>query len=1052
MKIKKLLSLLLACFMVLSTLSGLLVFPVAAEDDSGSTEAPINFAAGLPWDKKIGGPTVTPTDTGAVMSNLSNAWDSVGCNILPALQQAMEEEESVRLNLSVEVTATMKAGSEGSTLSARALLRGTDTKGHLGDKDWNNQYADSLGGALPFFSKQGGNVMAYFDAPLSLKHGQTVVYETTLDLKKEQLNSDMVSEWIFCVDNLGGMNMSSIESVEFKNLTITEAPKAPATDQDPDQDLDHPVTDYRAELWSPVEITLRSTVSYGNPYLSTEIDATFTHTDGTKITIPGFWKEGEIWAVRFSPTKVGEWSYSITCADESNTGLFKAGKITASEATGNTELSKHGFVTIEKGEHFYRHADGTPFFWLGDTNWQAFSNVSTTVCNYPGCSCGSQFKHIVDDRVKKGFNVYQTYFVAEAGNGEPSVWKDSRHEHPATDVYNKKIDHMFEYLHEQGMTVALGLGCHTQTPAGMELDDFLRFTRYIVARYGCYSIVWISGQEINIAGQGKTPGYSSFDYYMNASALIEELDGYGHPNSAHMFPMTADHEDGQRLDAAPWHDSWTVQGGHCSVRPKSYYESYYLANGAGYAKPFIESEANYEDINCGGFTGYDLNRMSAWVSMLCGSAGFTYGVTGIWANSFSTSGFTGWYGETTSFSYEPWYIGLDKPGSFEMTYMKRFFSDIGPWSDLIPCFSDRDKASSLGLETVVMAATEDASVVVTYFYGTQRTCKIKILDPAKSYDIYWFNPRTGKYISVEKDYSAEDGIYTISKRPDTNDWVLLITALGLADHYEESLPKDLNPSYDQVAPTGTKVTPVRVTAVGGISYSGNKKEAQTMTDHTAWLWDGDPSTVWTPVANRATQTFLFDLGTAQKLTHVTITPAEGTIIPTFRVEGSNDGELWTIITDTSTRGGKNPGAGSEPLEGTYRYVKILLRNADSVNVGEDKLDSLPYKAMYNPQSWNSYSVTEIADVVICSDGEGTPTPDKLVTREETNDPDVDTDAADTTAAPAPDTDPAATSEESTTATEPPKSGCQSTLGGAALTVMALSGAAIMARKKKEDQA
>jgi len=131
-------------------------------------------------------------------------------------------------------------------------------------------------------------------------------------------------------------------------------------------------------------------------------------------------------------------------------------------------------------------------------------------------------------------------------------------------------------------------------------------------------------------------------------------------------------------------------------------------------------------------------------------------------------------------------------------------------------------------------------------------------------------------------------------------------------------------------------------------------------------------------------------------------------------------------------------------------AELLVRR--SVNVGEDKLDSLPYKAMYNPQSWNSYSVTEIADVVICSDGEGTPTPDKLVTREETNDPDVDTDAADTTAAPAPDTDPAATSEESTTATEPPKSGCQSTLGGAALTVMALSGAAIMARKKKEDQA
>ncbi len=1047
MKIKRLLSLLLAFLLMLSTLSVLLGLPVTAEGEGGAAEPPTNFAAGLAWDKKIGGPTVTPTDTGALMSDLTNAWDSVGCNILPAVKTAMGEGNSIRLALSVEVTATMKAGSEGGTLSARVLMRGTDTKGNLGDNDWNDQYANSIGGAFPFFEKHGGNVMSYFDVPLTLKHGQTVVYETTLELKKEHLNSDMVSEWILCVDNLGGMNMNDVEHIEFKNLTVTEAAKAPVVEDDPNH-TDHLITDYRAEVWSPVEITLRSTVQYENPYLGTEIDATFTHTDGTKITLPGFWKEGETWAVRFSPTKAGEWSYSVTCTDESNTGLFKQGKITASEATGNTELSKHGFVTIEKGERLYSYADGTPFFWLGDTNWQAFSNVSTTVCNYPGCSCGSQFKHIVDDRVKKGFNVYQTYFVAEAGNGEASVWKDSRHEHPATDVFNSKIDHMFEYLHEQGMTVALGLGCHTQTPSGMELDDFLRFTRYIVARYGCYSIVWISGQEINIEGTGKTSGYTSFDYYMNASALIEELDGYGHPNSAHMYPITADHADAVRLDTSPWHDSWTVQGGHCSVRPKSYYKSYYLANGAGYAKPFIESEANYEDINCGGFTGYDLNRMSAWAAMLCGSAGFTYGATGIWANCFSTSGFTGWYGETTSFSYEPWYMGLDKPGSFEMTYMKKFFSDIGPWHELIPCFSERDKASTLNLETVVMAATEDASLVVTYFYGTQRTCKIKLLDPAKSYDVYWFNPRTGKYIAVEKDLCAEDGIYTVSERPDTNDWVLLITALGLADHYEESLPKDLNPTYDQVAPTGNQVTPVSVTAVGGISYSGSKKDSQTMTDHTLWLYDGDPSTVWVPVANRATQTFLFDLGTAQKLTHVTITPAEGTIIPTFRVEGSNDGKLWTVITDTSTRSVQNPGVGSEPLEGTYRYVKILLRNADSVNVGEDKLSTLPYKAVYNPQSWNSYSVTEIADVVIYSDGEGTPTPDKLVTREESDTPVVDTDAADTTAAPAPDTTP----EESTTPTELPKSGCKSTMGGVAVAVIALGGAAVMARKKKEDQA
>ena len=501
------------------------------------------------------------------------------------------------------------------------------------------------------------------------------------------------------------------------------------------------ITAYRGEVWSPVEILLRSAMDYANPYVETEIDATFTHTDGTVITIPGFWMGGNTWAVRFSPTKAGEWSYKITCSDKSNKGLSKTGTVTASKSSKTTGLSQHGFVTVEKGERYYKHADGTPFFWLGDTNWQAFSNVSTTVCNYPGCHCGSQFEHIVNDRV-----------------------------------------------------------------------------------------------------------------------------------------------------------------------------------------------------------------------------------------------------------------------------------------------------------------AEDRSLLVAYFYDAHRSAKIKVLDPAKTYDVYWFNPRTGKYIPVEKGLIAKDGSYTVSSRPDDNDWVLLITALGLADHYEEDLPKDLNPTYEQVAPTGTKVTPVSVKAVGGISYSGAQKDAQTMTDHTAWLWDGNPATVWKPVADRSTQTFIFDLGKAHKLTHVNITPAEGTIIPTFRVEGSNDGKIWTVITDTPIRDAKNPGAASEPLAGTYRYVKILLRNADTLHIGEDQLSSLPYKAMYNPATFNCYSVTEISDITIYSDGEGEPTPDRFVTDTPATDPEQGTD--ETTE---PITDAPVEGTEAPTA-EPPseKKGCKSALSGMPLAAVAASGSVICARRRKED--
>ena len=734
--------------------------------------------------------------------------------------------------------------------------------------------------------------------------------------------------------------------------------------------------DMTAEVWSPTELLLDSSVDYENPYTATEIDAVFTHTDGTTVTIPGFWMEGRTWAVRFSPTKVGEWSYTVTCKDPSNTGLEATGTVRATETLRNTDLAKHGFVTSVKDQHYYQYADGTPFFWLGDTNWQAFTNVSTTVCNYPGCRCGSQFRHIVDDRVEKGFTVYQTYFVPEAGNGERPLWLDDLYERPDTAVFNDKVDAMFAYLHEQGMMIALGLGCHTSTPNRMPLDAFLRFTRYVVARYACYSIVWISGQEINIGGGSKTPGYTSFDCYMEASALIGQLDGYGHPNSAHMYPVYATDESAVRMDKAPWHDTWTIQGGHGNMdsenvghmQSKQFYESYYTAREAGFLKPFIESESNYEEINCGPFTGYDASRVGAWRAMLCGSAGFTYGVTGIWAGCFSTANFTGWYGDTTSYSYEPWYMGLGKPGSFEMTYMKEFFTAIGPWYDLVPRFSDESTAAFLREPKRVLSSTEDASLFVAYFFDrmTNATGEITTLDKNTTYDAYWFDPRTGRFILIEKGYTSDKGAYSIPEKPDSRDWVFLLTSLGLGEHYEGDLSRDLNPAYALVAPTGRKVTPADVKAIGGITYSGPQKEAQTMIDRTSWLWDGDPNTAWSPSVNRTTQTILFDLGTPRDLTHIAITPAEGTIIPRFRVEGSDDGKRWTIITDTSTRDAENPGAAGEPLAGIYRYVKVLLLNADSLSMGADQTDTLPYEAMYNPMTGHCYSVTRIADISVYS--------------------------------------------------------------------------------------
>src|SRR3546814_14173389 len=79
--------------------------------------------------------------------------------------------------------------------------------------------------------------------------------------------------------------------------------------------------------------------------------------------------------------------------------------------SGNTELDRRGFVRIADDSRMFSYADGHPFFWLGDTHWQAPDYERLEECNAPGCdgACGnSQFKHLVNNRVAKGFTVYQT--------------------------------------------------------------------------------------------------------------------------------------------------------------------------------------------------------------------------------------------------------------------------------------------------------------------------------------------------------------------------------------------------------------------------------------------------------------------------------------------------------------------------------------------------------------------------------------------------------------------------------------------------------------------
>ena len=163
--------------------------------------------------------------------------------------------------------------------------------------------------------------------------------------------------------------------------------------------------DFSVQQWQAVEITLTSSKTYTDPFQDVDVTATFTGPDNIIITRPAFWDGDLAWKVRFAPTQTGLWTMATIATDATNSGLHNISRTVQCDAySGNLDIYKHGFLKASSNGRYLTYADGTPFFYLGDTHWfLAHERFDTS--NVPGVA--SQFKYVVDKRVDQGFTVYQ---------------------------------------------------------------------------------------------------------------------------------------------------------------------------------------------------------------------------------------------------------------------------------------------------------------------------------------------------------------------------------------------------------------------------------------------------------------------------------------------------------------------------------------------------------------------------------------------------------------------------------------------------------------------
>ncbi len=353
----------------------------------------------------------------------------------------------------------------------------------------------------------------------------------------------------------------------------------------------------------------------------------------------------------------------------------------------------------------YLLQDGQPFFYLADTVWAAFANLSL-----------DRWRDYLAFRRAQGFNALQISILpithdtsVSAKNDDPFLpdadgnWDFYR----LNEAYFDQAERMVAMAAEAGFVPVLGMvwKCYvpgtlasqrSPIPSAMPLDALQAYVAYAAERFKKFTpIFFISGDTAWDSDQEPA-------YYMAALEIVRQTC----PNSLltmHMTPQgILPDEFAEKVDF------YMYQSGH-GPEQKTPYEL--AKKHAQYAtkRPIVNGEPCYEGHGKGRtltrFKAFDM-RKATWQSLLSGAKmGMTYGGHGVWSCHFAGMGFV-----QPAWKFVPydWAEGLRLPGAWDVAYAKWLFEqfalfDVNP-ADLL----ERED------EEVTISASPDQSKIALY--------------------------------------------------------------------------------------------------------------------------------------------------------------------------------------------------------------------------------------------------------------------------------------------------------------------------------------------------
>lgn len=536
-----------------------------------------------------------------------------------------------------------------------------------------------------------------------------------------------------------------------------------------------------------------------NPFLDRRLEFTFVHTDGTSLTVPGFYAAdgdaaetsasgGDVWRARFTPPLEGGWSWTVRfrngpgvavdpdplagTADPLLDGLVGSVQVGPTDKLP-PDLRAEGRL-VHEGEPWLRRAGSGGLFLKGGSNSPenllAYADFDGTTASHhylphlgdaqPGDPTwqggrGASLLGVVNYLTSVGVNALYFLTFNVGGDGD-DVWPWTAPTETLRFDVSKlaQWERVFAHMDRRGMLkhVVLQEEEIDHVLGAPESTARALYHRELVARFGHHlGLVWNLGEELSV----------SLSEIAGLAEALEALDPYGHPVLVHTFPDEQDQVYPPLLDN-PEVDGASLQSALPELvhdETRTWVAESALVGGDDGWLVFADEVGPYNigvpPDGLGADPQHDGHRADV-----------------LWGHFMGGGGGVEWY---FGYAYPDGDLDCEDWRTRELLWDQTrhaltFFGSLVPFADLAPA-----DAALVGHGDYALADGEDCYV----FYDRDVSSTMRVKLGKGVYSVAWFNPRTGLGLQLgTKPVVSGPGVQKLGWPPFGGDGAVVLKLIG----------------------------------------------------------------------------------------------------------------------------------------------------------------------------------------------------------------------------------------------------------------------------------